>query len=92
MGRGLIKEDFFADTTVFDPATIIDKATYAEPAQLSLVLGFHRLESARAKSTVLIHGKHHPSAARRRLLSTCRENCKTQMDQRHQVSDCPETP
>jgi N-acyl-D-amino-acid deacylase len=35
MGRGLIKEDFFADITVFDPATIIDKATYAEPTQLS---------------------------------------------------------
>jgi N-acyl-D-aspartate/D-glutamate deacylase len=34
--RGLIKEGFFADITIFDPATIIDKATYAEPAQLSL--------------------------------------------------------
>jgi len=34
-GRGLIKEGFFADITIFDPATISDKATYAEPAQLS---------------------------------------------------------
>jgi N-acyl-D-aspartate/D-glutamate deacylase len=34
-GRGLIKEDFFADITVFDPATIIDRATYTEPTQLS---------------------------------------------------------
>ena len=34
--RGLIKEGFFADITIFDPATIIDKATYAEPAQLSV--------------------------------------------------------
>jgi N-acyl-D-aspartate/D-glutamate deacylase len=34
--RGLIKEGFFADITIFDPATIIDKATYAEPTQLSL--------------------------------------------------------
>jgi dihydroorotase/N-acyl-D-amino-acid deacylase len=34
-GRGLLKEGFFADITIFDPATIIDKATYAEPAQLS---------------------------------------------------------
>jgi dihydroorotase/N-acyl-D-amino-acid deacylase len=33
--RGLLKEGFFADITVFDPATIIDKATYTEPAQLS---------------------------------------------------------
>jgi dihydroorotase/N-acyl-D-amino-acid deacylase len=34
--RGLIKEGFLADITVFDPATIIDKATYTEPAQLSV--------------------------------------------------------
>ncbi len=33
--RGLLKEGFFADITVFDPATIIDKATYTDPAQLS---------------------------------------------------------
>lgn len=34
-GRGLIKEGFFADITIFDPATIIDKATYTQPAQLA---------------------------------------------------------
>jgi N-acyl-D-amino-acid deacylase len=34
-GRGLIKEGFFADITVFDPGSIVDRATYAEPAQLS---------------------------------------------------------
>jgi len=33
--RGLLKEGYFADITVFDPATIRDNATYAEPAQLS---------------------------------------------------------
>ncbi|HEY2499810.1 MAG TPA: D-aminoacylase [Candidatus Angelobacter sp.] len=33
--RGLIKEGFFADITIFDPATIIDKATYTQPAQLA---------------------------------------------------------
>jgi N-acyl-D-amino-acid deacylase len=33
--RGLLKEGFFADLTIFDPATIIDKATYENPAQLS---------------------------------------------------------
>lgn len=33
--RGLIKEGFFADITVFDPKTIIDKATYTQPTQLS---------------------------------------------------------
>lgn len=33
--RGLLKEGFFADVTIFDPATIIDKATYENPAQIS---------------------------------------------------------
>src|SRR4051794_5372209 len=35
LGRGLIKEGFFADITIFDPDSIIDKATYAQPAQLA---------------------------------------------------------
>src|SRR5215472_5530339 len=35
VNRGLLKEGFFADITVFDPLTISDKATYPEPAQLS---------------------------------------------------------
>ncbi len=34
-GRGLIKAGYFADITVFDPATIIDQATYTEPTKLS---------------------------------------------------------
>ena len=33
--RGLLKEGFFADITIFDPNTIADSATYEEPAQLS---------------------------------------------------------
>jgi N-acyl-D-amino-acid deacylase len=32
--RGLLKVGFYADITIFDPATIIDQATYANPAQL----------------------------------------------------------
>jgi len=35
VGRGLIKEGFFADITIFNSATVIDKATYTQPAQLS---------------------------------------------------------
>ena len=35
VGRGMIKEGFFADITIFDPGSIADKATYTEPAQLS---------------------------------------------------------
>jgi N-acyl-D-amino-acid deacylase len=32
-GRGALKPGYFADVVVFDPATIADKATYAEPMQ-----------------------------------------------------------
>src|SRR5437879_5896288 len=35
VNRGLLKEGFFADITIFDPATIIDNATYTQPAQIS---------------------------------------------------------
>jgi N-acyl-D-amino-acid deacylase len=34
-GRGLLKPGYFADVTIFDPAKIIDRATYNNPAQLS---------------------------------------------------------
>ena len=33
--RGLLKEGYFADVVVFDPATIQDHATYAKPDQLA---------------------------------------------------------
>jgi N-acyl-D-amino-acid deacylase len=33
--RGLLREGFFADITIFDSATIIDKATYENPAEIS---------------------------------------------------------
>jgi N-acyl-D-aspartate/D-glutamate deacylase len=34
-GRGLLMPGYFADITIFDPATIIDHATYTKPDQLS---------------------------------------------------------
>ena len=34
--RGLLREDYFADITIFDPKTVIDKATFADPNQPSL--------------------------------------------------------
>jgi N-acyl-D-aspartate/D-glutamate deacylase len=34
-GRGLLKPGYFADITIFDPATIVDRATYTNPTQLS---------------------------------------------------------
>jgi N-acyl-D-amino-acid deacylase len=33
--RGLLKPGMYADITVFDPATIIDRATYEQPSQLA---------------------------------------------------------
>jgi N-acyl-D-amino-acid deacylase len=33
--RGLLKPGYFADVTIFDPTTIIDRATFVSPAQLS---------------------------------------------------------
>jgi N-acyl-D-amino-acid deacylase len=33
--RGLLKQGFFAGITIFDPATVRDRATYQSPAQLS---------------------------------------------------------
>jgi N-acyl-D-amino-acid deacylase len=34
--RGLLQEDYFADVVVFDPKTIIDKATYENPHQYAV--------------------------------------------------------
>lgn len=59
--RGLLKEGFFADITVFDPSTIADKATYTEPAQLSqgvkFVLVNGQLEFADGQLTGVKAGK-----------------------------------
>jgi N-acyl-D-amino-acid deacylase len=38
--RGLLKSGYFADITIFDPATILDHATYTEPTQLSTGVDF----------------------------------------------------
>jgi len=61
VGRGLIKEGFFADITIFNPDAIIDKATYTEPAQLaegvSYVLVNGQVAFENGKATGAMAGK-----------------------------------
>jgi dihydroorotase/N-acyl-D-amino-acid deacylase len=60
-GRGLIKEGFFADITIFNPDAIIDKATYTQPAQLaegvSYVLVNGQVAFENGKATGAMAGK-----------------------------------
>lgn len=60
-GRGLLKPGFFADVTIFDPATIIDKATYTDPNQESVgveyVIVNGKLEFEGGKLTGLTAGR-----------------------------------
>ena len=45
MERGLLREGYHADVTVFDPATIADRATYDDPHQYAVGV-----------STVIVNG------------------------------------
>src|SRR5947207_6002943 len=38
--RGLIREGYFADLTIFDPQTVIDRATFEEPNQYPVGINF----------------------------------------------------
>src|SRR5438876_3151498 len=38
--RGLLREGYFADITVFDPKTVIDRATFADPNQYPLGINY----------------------------------------------------
>ncbi|HEY6945414.1 MAG TPA: D-alanyl-D-alanine carboxypeptidase/D-alanyl-D-alanine-endopeptidase [Candidatus Acidoferrum sp.] len=60
-GRGLLKPGYFADITIFDPATIIDHATFTKPDQLSEGIDFTivngQVEYDRGKLTGATAGK-----------------------------------
>jgi N-acyl-D-amino-acid deacylase len=38
--RGLIRQGYFADVTIFDPKTVIDRATFADPNQYPVGINF----------------------------------------------------
>ena len=60
--RGLLREGYWADITVFDPETVIDRSTWREPSLFSegivhvLVEGEPALENAEMKGT--LHGRY----------------------------------
>ena len=59
--RGLLKEGYFADVTVFDPATIKDVGTYEKPSQLAQGVRYvfvnGQLEFEDGKLTGIVAGK-----------------------------------
>ncbi len=60
-GRGLLKPGYFADITIFDPAAIMDHATFAKPDQLStgvdVVLVNGQVEYEKGKLTGTLSGR-----------------------------------
>jgi N-acyl-D-aspartate/D-glutamate deacylase len=52
--RGLLKEGYWADITVFDPNTVEDKATYVNPHQYAVGISYVVVNG----QVVLDNGKH----------------------------------
>ena len=59
--RGLIREGYFADITVFDPRTIIDRATFEDPNQyptgIEYVLVNGQIEVDKGQRTAALAGR-----------------------------------
>jgi N-acyl-D-amino-acid deacylase len=59
--RGLLKPGFYADVTVFNPATLVDLATYQQPNQVSRGVEYvfvnGQLEFAHGKLTGVTAGR-----------------------------------
>jgi N-acyl-D-amino-acid deacylase len=53
-GRGFLKDGLFADVVVFDPATIADRATFAQPHQYAVGVKHVIVNGA----PVLVNGEH----------------------------------
>ena len=65
--RGMLKPGYFADVTVFDPATIQDHATFEKPRQLST-----GVSEVFVNGTEVIHNGQHTGAKPGRVVKRAR--------------------
>ena len=61
--RGFLKQGYFADIVVFDPATVIDRATFQEPHQYS-----EGIEEVLINGTAVIRNGTHTGATPGRVV------------------------
>jgi N-acyl-D-amino-acid deacylase len=66
--RGLLKEGYFADVAVFDPATIQDHATFEKPRQLAT-----GVSEVFVNGVEVIHGGEHTGAKPGRVVKRARK-------------------
>lgn len=76
--RGLVQEGMFADVVAFDPLTVADKATYANPHQYSVGMR-HVLVNG---TPVLVDGEHTGARPGRALYGPGREGKKAENEPR----------
>lgn len=61
--RGLLKEGYFADITIFNPKRVIDRATYSEPHQYS-----EGIEYVVVNGVLTVNGGRHTGATKGRVI------------------------